>query len=46
MPNKEWIARDDRENAEANLAEGRSIGAISLIVIVMIVAIIAYTVLR
>ena len=46
MPNEEWIARDVRENTEANLAEGRSISAISLILIAMVVAIIVYMVLR
>lgn len=46
MPTKEWIERDARERAEADIAEARAIDALSTVAVLILLAIIAYAILR
>ncbi len=46
MPSKKWIERDERERAQADIAEGRAMDALSTIAVLILLAIIAHAVLR
>lgn len=46
MESKEWIARDERDHIEAEVAEGRAMHALFTIVAIILIAIIVYAIVR
>ncbi len=46
MPGRKWIERDARERTEADIAERRAIDALSLIVALILIAILADAIIR